>query len=100
MYVFPKESLCAAIHKIIPKALECNERILTVFARDCSVLSTKRHSQARDINMYNLFTEHSKPPSYIQSTFLPSASSRALTMVLPYTFFWRSLSQNVGVSGF
>ncbi|GFU76632.1 hypothetical protein TNCV_3832751 [Trichonephila clavipes] len=42
----------------------------------CGVLGTKTHSQARDINMYNLFTEHSKPPSYIQSTFLLSASSR------------------------
>ncbi|GFV39305.1 hypothetical protein TNCV_1230071 [Trichonephila clavipes] len=42
----------------------------------CDVLSAKTHSQARDINMYNLFTEHSKKQSYIQSTFMPSASSR------------------------
>ncbi|GFY10283.1 hypothetical protein TNCV_2629621 [Trichonephila clavipes] len=34
--------------------------------------STKTHSQARDINMYNLFTEHFNKQSYIQSPFMPS----------------------------
>ncbi|GFX63144.1 hypothetical protein TNCV_4191791 [Trichonephila clavipes] len=62
----------------------------------CDVLDTKRHSQARDISMYNLFTGHSKPPSYIQSRFLPSASSRDPQNRSSHIFFSTSLSRNVG----
>ncbi|GFU60204.1 hypothetical protein TNCV_4249071 [Trichonephila clavipes] len=62
----------------------------------CGVLDTKRHNQARDINMYYLFTEHSEPPSYIQSTFLPSTSSRDLQNRSSHILISTSLSRNVG----
>ncbi|GFV66752.1 hypothetical protein TNCV_3624371 [Trichonephila clavipes] len=62
----------------------------------CVVLSTKINSHARDINMHNLFIEHFKKQSYMQSAFLPPAfSQKPLKPVLLLSFPDQSI-RNVG----
>ncbi|GFT22085.1 hypothetical protein TNCV_3271411 [Trichonephila clavipes] len=70
-------------------------RVVQVFCAEYSDNRKRVWRLRRDLSPTAwIYIEHSKPPSYIQSTLLPSG--RALTTVLPHAFSWRSLSRNAG----